>query len=63
MGTTYWTPLRRGEAYVSATDLAAKFVRPYPGVYVCGESYSADKQAWVEGALESAEKVLKAIKL
>lgn len=67
VGTTYWLPLKRGETYKSVEDLSAQCSRPYPkkmpGLYVCGESYSAHKQAWIEGALESAEEVLKKIKI
>lgn len=64
-GCTYWQPLRKKEAYVSVEDLARIVRRPYPrslpGVYVAGESYSARNQCWVEGALETAEAVVKMI--
>lgn len=64
-GCTYWQPLRKKEAYVSVEDLARLVRRPYPrslpGVYVAGESYSARNQCWVEGALETAEAVVKMI--
>jgi hypothetical protein len=37
-------------------------MRPLPScwqnVYVCGESYS-ERQAWIEGALEHSEKLLR----
>ena len=65
VGCTYWQPLGKKEAYVSATDLARLVRRPYPrslpGVYVAGESYSAKNQCWVEGALETAGAVVKLI--
>jgi hypothetical protein len=65
MGCTYWQPLGAKEAYVSADELMARTHRPYPrslpGVYVAGESYSAGNQCWVEGALETAEAVVKMI--
>lgn len=35
-------------------------VEPIPGIYTCGESFS-DYQGWVEGALRSADLVLKKI--
>jgi len=64
-GCTYWQPLQKRDAYVSAEDLARLVRRPYPrslsGVYVAGESYSAKNQCWVEGALETAEAVVKMI--
>jgi hypothetical protein len=67
VGTTYWLPLSRRETYKTADELAAQIVHPFPrslpGVYVCGESYSANKQAWVEGALESAEGLLKKLRV
>lgn len=67
VGTTYWLPLSRRETYKTAEELSAQIVHPFPrslpGVYVCGESYSADKQAWVEGALESAEGLLKKLRV
>jgi hypothetical protein len=67
VGTTYWLPLSRRETYKTAESLSAQIVHPFPrslsGVYVCGESYSADKQAWIEGALESAEGVLTKIRI
>ena len=66
VGCTYWQPLGAKEAYVSADELMARTHRPYPrslpGVYVAGESYSAGNQCWVEGALETAEVVVKMIK-
>ena len=65
VGCTYWQPLQKKEAYVSVEDLARLIRRPYPrsmpGVYVAGESYSAKNQCWVEGALETAEVVVKMI--
>jgi monoamine oxidase len=64
-GCTYWQPLGKKESYVSADELMARTHRPYPrslpGVYVAGESYSAGNQCWVEGALETAEAVVKMI--
>lgn len=56
-GCTYWLPGRYDPATVSK-----KIMRPlpfrWPEVYVCGESYSL-RQAWMEGALEHAEEMLK----
>lgn len=52
-GCTYWLP---GDYDVEAE--AAHALNPQPGVYVCGESISAHHQAWIEGALETAEDLL-----
>jgi monoamine oxidase len=52
-GCTYWLP---GDYDVEAE--AAHALNPQPGVYVCGESISAHHQAWIEGALETAEALL-----
>jgi monoamine oxidase len=49
-GCTYWVP---GD-YNPAT-VAAQMMNPAPNVYVCGESLSVGHQAWMEGALETAE--------
>jgi predicted NAD/FAD-dependent oxidoreductase len=51
-GCSYWTPCAGPE------DLTKISLEISPGVYACGESFSADKQCWIEGALESAEKLL-----
>ena len=52
-GCTYWLP---GDYDVEAE--AAHALNPQPGVYICGESISAHHQAWIEGALETAEALL-----
>ncbi len=49
-GCSYWIP--------SSLDLSDISLKIKPGVYACGESFSADKQCWIEGALESAEQLL-----
>jgi hypothetical protein len=49
-GCTYWLP---GDYDVESE--AAHALNPQPGLYVCGESISAHQQAWIEGALETAE--------
>ena len=36
-------------------------LNPLNNVYICGEAFST-KQAWMEGALETSEKVIKLIK-
>jgi hypothetical protein len=56
-GCSYWAPT--GEPYdVKAASKAAH--NPSPGVYVVGESVSLT-QTWVEGALESAEYLLRSL--
>jgi monoamine oxidase len=57
-GCTYWLPVAK------ATTTPATPAGPhkiYDGVYACGESFSLDKQCWMEGALESAEDLVKHI--
>jgi protoporphyrinogen oxidase len=55
-GASYWLP---GE--YSPEKVSEQIQQPMPNVYICGESYSL-RQAWVEGALENAEQLLKKIK-
>jgi hypothetical protein len=60
-GATYWKP-----GLYSAQVESLKSCHPlpeiYPNVWLCGESWSM-RQAWVEGALESAKHCLAKIKL
>lgn len=55
-GTTAWLPGKYDIKNTYNTILKG----PIDNVYVCGESYSF-RQAWMEGALESAQDVLKII--
>lgn len=56
-GCTYWLP----GAY-DVEEASKKALHPYPktmpGVYCCGESFSL-RQAWMEGALEHADVLMK----
>ena len=56
-GCTYWIP-----GLYNPTEMSEKMLRPLPSmwqnVYACGESYS-ERQAWIEGALEHSEKLLR----
>jgi hypothetical protein len=54
-GCTYWLPGKYDPVEMSKQ---AHTIRP--GLYCCGESISL-RQAWIEGALESAEEVCKLI--
>ena len=56
-GCTYWTP---GSYNVEKLSLDSMHPDPVkmPSVYLCGESFSL-RQAWMEGALEHAEGLLK----
>jgi monoamine oxidase len=56
-GVGYW-----GKGADSA-ELEKIFLQPFANtpLYVCGEHYSANNQQWMEGALETAEKVVKRI--
>jgi monoamine oxidase len=57
-GCTYWKP----GVYdpVKMGELALQPLKAYPHLHLCGESYSM-QQTWMEGALESAEALLKKI--
>jgi monoamine oxidase len=52
-GCTYWVP-----GVYNVDTAIEKAMNPHKGLYVVGESISK-KQAWIEGALESAEELLK----
>jgi hypothetical protein len=52
-GSHYWRP---GHDSVEVSKQMVQPCEGHPNVYVCGEAYSR-KQAWVEGALETAEAV------
>jgi monoamine oxidase len=52
-GCTYWLP-----GSYDPVAMAKESLNPGPGLFVCGESFSM-RQAWVEGALESAHTLLK----
>lgn len=56
-GCTYWLPGSYDPAEMSEKALHP-FTRQMPGVFVCGESFSM-RQAWMEGALEHADLLLK----
>jgi glycine/D-amino acid oxidase-like deaminating enzyme len=57
-GTTYWRP---GTYDVEAASRAIMNPRPVflPQLYICGESFSPYKQAWIEGALDHAAALLR----
>jgi len=57
-GCTYWKPGKYDP--VAMGELALQPMTLYPNLHLCGESYSM-QQAWMEGALESAEALLKKI--
>lgn len=56
-GCSYWTP-----GSYSVEDMSVQALHPdpstMPSVYLCGESFSL-RQAWMEGAIEHAEGLLK----
>ncbi len=60
-GCSYWLPCV-GKLSDGPEDLSRVSLIIRPGVYACGESFSPDKQCWVEGALESAEQLLRILK-
>ena len=53
-GCTYWLP---GD--YDPLSVAKQAMNPKTGIYVCGESLSVGYQAWMEGALETAESIYK----
>lgn len=57
-GAHYWAPNYMGKKYYE------KILKPFEdhNMYIIGESYSMN-QAWIEGALESTEDVLKLLKI
>ena len=44
---------------VNDVEVRERMMNPFPGIYICGESY-CDDQTWVNGALRSVEQMLKA---
>ena len=45
------------------SEIISKYIiNPINNIYICGETYSLYNQAWIEGALETSNKVIKKIK-
>jgi hypothetical protein len=63
-GCSYWLPYPRGPTDVEA--ITKRILYPFPdkapNLYLCGESWSHTNQAWVEGALETAEDLFTLLK-
>ena len=55
VGCHHWLP------NVDSEKIQKNILNPVENVYICGEGFS-NKQAWIEGALDSASKVIKCIK-
>jgi hypothetical protein len=55
VGCHHWLP------NFDSTQIQKDILNPVENVYICGEGFS-NKQAWIEGALNSAAKVIKCIK-
>lgn len=53
-GCTYWRP-----GLYDPYAVAHQLMHPAPGLYICGESLSVGRQAWMEGALDTAAQVLR----
>jgi len=51
----YWP--HATHAWKPTGHFSIKHIHPEPHVYLCNEAYS-EKQGWIEGSLEVAEKVL-----
>jgi glycine/D-amino acid oxidase-like deaminating enzyme len=58
-GCSYWGAVPRGTSVRTPAELSQDALIVRPGLYACGESFSADKQTWMEGALEHADELLK----
>jgi monoamine oxidase len=44
------------------SEFISKFlINPIDNIYICGEAYSLNNQAWIEGALETSMKVINKI--
>ena len=54
VGAHHWKP-----GY-NSTAISKKILNPMKNIYICGESFS-QKQAWVEGGLETVHEVIKLI--
>ena len=54
VGAHHWKP-----NYDSIT-ISKKMLNPMKNIYICGESFSL-KQAWIEGALETSQQIIKLI--
>jgi monoamine oxidase len=50
-GVGYW-------GKVDSQVVSQQLVNPFPGFYICGEHYSSQHQQWIEGALETSERVI-----
>jgi monoamine oxidase len=57
-GVGYWGK------HVNSTEVSNKIIQPFLSIpekehiYICGENYSEKHQQWIEGALETSQKVL-----
>jgi hypothetical protein len=60
-GATYWIPGDYSPV-LESKKAVHPFPAKFPGVWLCGESWSL-RQAWVEGALEHAEEMLKKLNM
>ena len=55
VGCHHWLP------NVDSVIIQKNILNPVENIFICGEGFS-NKQAWIEGALDSASKVIKCIK-
>ncbi len=54
-GVGYW-------GKVDSKTVSSQLVNPFPGFYICGENYSSEHQQWMEGALETSERIVSLIR-
>lgn len=58
-GCSYWSAVPRNAPIRTPEELSQEALIYRPNLYTCGESFSATRQTWMEGALEQSEKLLK----
>lgn len=58
-GCSYWGAVPRGTPVKTPEELSQEALIYRPNLYTCGESFSATRQTWMEGALEQSDKLLK----
>ena len=59
--THYWTVgAHHWKPGYNSNYISKKILNPLKNIYICGESFS-QKQAWIEGGLETANEVAKII--
>lgn len=59
--THYWSVgAHHWKSGCDSDKLSKRLLNPFKGIYICGEAFS-QKQAWIEGALETSELIIEKI--